>query len=215
MTVHPESTETTTPDSENQPDESTAWTDPDAAAEPNPAGDPKSTDRQPAATDRRPAADQKSTSPKPAAGPQPPADGQPSSEEKSPEPGPPTEARSATASTTADVGPAPAVSRERDSGPGDDADVGGGGDPLLSRETRLELGSRWSEIQANFVDHPQGSVQEADALVVDLMQRVTGSLSNERERLESQWRQGDHVSTEDLRVALTRYRSFFDRLLSA
>ena len=46
------------------------------------------------------------------------------------------------------------------------------------------------------------------------MQRVTGSLAQERERLESQWARGDEVSTEDLRVALTRYRSFFDRLLS-
>jgi hypothetical protein len=90
-----------------------------------------------------------------------------------------------------------------------------GDDPLLSADARHELASRWTEIQADFVDHPQGSVQEADALVVDVMQRVTGSLSNHRERLEYQWRQGEDVSTEDLRVALTGYRTFFDRLLSA
>jgi hypothetical protein len=46
------------------------------------------------------------------------------------------------------------------------------------------------------------------------MQRVTGGFSTERERLEGQWARGEDVSTEDLRVALTRYRSFFDRLLS-
>ncbi len=74
--------------------------------------------------------------------------------------------------------------------------------------------SRWQEIQTGFVDRPQEAVEQADALVVDLMQRVTGSLAQERERLESQWARGDEVSTEDLRVALTRYRSFFDRLLS-
>jgi hypothetical protein len=47
------------------------------------------------------------------------------------------------------------------------------------------------------------------------MQRLAASFSQERERLETQWDRGDDVSTEDLRVALTRYRSFFDRLLSA
>jgi hypothetical protein len=47
------------------------------------------------------------------------------------------------------------------------------------------------------------------------MQRLAAGFSDERERLETQWDQGDDVSTEDLRVALTRYRSFFDRLLSA
>jgi len=46
------------------------------------------------------------------------------------------------------------------------------------------------------------------------MQRLTGTFSNERDQLEGQWAKGDDVSTEDLRVALTRYRSFFDRLLT-
>jgi len=75
--------------------------------------------------------------------------------------------------------------------------------------------TRWQEIQSSFVDQPRDAVAEADALVADLMQRLAASFSNERERLEAQWDQGDDVSTEDLRVALTRYRSFFDRLLSA
>ena len=47
------------------------------------------------------------------------------------------------------------------------------------------------------------------------MQRLAAGFSDERERLEGQWDQGSDVSTEDLRVALTRYRSFFDRLLAA
>jgi hypothetical protein len=96
-----------------------------------------------------------------------------------------------------------------------DSDMGGDDDLLLATDTRADFSRRWKEIQANFVDQPQGSVQDADVLVVEIMQRVTGGLSKERERLESQWRQGDDVSTEDLRVALTHYRSFFDRLLSA
>ncbi|MBA3718269.1 MAG: hypothetical protein H0W87_08595 [Actinobacteria bacterium] len=88
-------------------------------------------------------------------------------------------------------------------------------DSLLSTEHNERFRSRWEELQASFVDRPQEAVQGADALVTDVMQRVTASLTKERERLESQWAQGDDVSTEDLRVALTRYRTFFDRLLSA
>jgi hypothetical protein len=86
--------------------------------------------------------------------------------------------------------------------------------PLLSREQSDQLTNQWEEIQASFVDQPQEAVEKADALVADLMERITSSFATERERLEKQWAEGDDVSTEDLRVALTRYRSFFDRLLS-
>jgi glutathione S-transferase len=86
--------------------------------------------------------------------------------------------------------------------------------PLLPQEQSERLTEEWQEIQASFVDHPQEAVENADALVEDLMQRITGSFATERARLEKQWAKGDEVSTEDLRVALTRYRSFFERLLS-
>ena len=85
---------------------------------------------------------------------------------------------------------------------------------LLPAEQSERFTDRWEEIQTSFVDHPQESVKEADVLVTDLMQRVTSSLTQERERLERQWSEGEEVSTEDLRVALTKYRSFFDRLLA-
>jgi len=87
--------------------------------------------------------------------------------------------------------------------------------PLLPDDQSERFTSRWHEIQSSFVDQPRESVEQADALVADLMQRLAASFSNERERLEGQWDRGDDVSTEDLRLALTRYRSFFDRLLSA
>ncbi len=90
-----------------------------------------------------------------------------------------------------------------------------GGTALLPADQNERFRSRWEEIQASFVDEPQKAVEEADALVADLAQRVTASLTKERERLEGQWAAGDDVSTEDLRVALTRYRTFFDRLLAA
>jgi len=88
-------------------------------------------------------------------------------------------------------------------------------EPLLPADQADRFTRRWQEIQAGFVDEPRDSVEHADALVADLMQRLASSFADERKQLESQWDQGDDVSTEDLRVALTRYRSFFERLLSA
>jgi hypothetical protein len=74
---------------------------------------------------------------------------------------------------------------------------------------------RWDEIQAGFVDEPRQAVEQADALVSDLVERITAGFSEARSGLESQWSQGEEASTEDLRVALTRYRAFFNRLLAA
>jgi hypothetical protein len=88
-------------------------------------------------------------------------------------------------------------------------------EPLFPSDQRDRFTTRWQEIQTSFVDHPREAVAEADALIADLMQRLAASFSQERERLETQWDRGNDVSTEDLRVALTRYRSFFDRLLHA
>jgi hypothetical protein len=76
------------------------------------------------------------------------------------------------------------------------------------------VSTRWESIQAGFVDHPRQAVHEADALVSDLMERLTRTFADERETLEEQWSESDDVSTEELRVALQRYRSFFERLIS-
>jgi hypothetical protein len=86
--------------------------------------------------------------------------------------------------------------------------------PLLAAGQADDFRARWEEIQTGFVDEPRRAVEQADALVADLMQRLADSFSQERRSLETQWDRGDDVSTEDLRVALRRYRSFFDRLLS-
>lgn len=87
--------------------------------------------------------------------------------------------------------------------------------PLLAEAQRVQLNGEWSQIQARFVDEPRRSVELADALVVDVMRQVTSTLSREHDRLEAQWESGGDVSTEDLRVAFTRYRSFFERLLAS
>jgi hypothetical protein len=73
---------------------------------------------------------------------------------------------------------------------------------------------RWEELEARFVDRPRGTVEETDALVAEVMQRIDEGFALERARLEEQWDRGDEVSTEELRVALQRYREFFRRLLT-
>lgn len=85
--------------------------------------------------------------------------------------------------------------------------------PLFSEPEVNDFRSRWNDIQTAFVDEPRQAVEEADQLVASLMKKLADGFANEREGLEHQWDRGDAVSTEDLRIALQRYRSFFDRLL--
>ena len=91
----------------------------------------------------------------------------------------------------------------------------GSATPLFSESEISELRARWSNIQAEFVDEPRRSVEEADQLVATAMQKLADGFANERASLEKQWDSGDSVSTEDLRLALQRYRTFFGRLLNA
>jgi hypothetical protein len=86
--------------------------------------------------------------------------------------------------------------------------------PLFSAEEAANLRSRWDAIQVGFVDEPRRSVQEADSLVATAMKRLAEQFAAERSTLEGQWDRGSDVSTEDLRIALRHYRSFFGRLLS-
>ncbi|HEU4565629.1 MAG TPA: hypothetical protein VFS05_13300 [Gemmatimonadaceae bacterium] len=96
------------------------------------------------------------------------------------------------------------------------ADVQAGAQPapLFPEELVSQLHARWNDIQAGFVDEPRRAVEEADGLVAETIKRLADSFANERGRLESQWDRGGDVSTEELRQALQRYRSFFTRLLS-
>jgi hypothetical protein len=85
---------------------------------------------------------------------------------------------------------------------------------LFAPDRASELRSRWSDVQARFVDDPREAVKAADALVDEVIKDLSKQFANERSGLESQWGRDQKVSTEDLRVALRRYRSFFERLLS-
>jgi hypothetical protein len=86
--------------------------------------------------------------------------------------------------------------------------------PLFADEESRRFRSEWEAIQLGFVDEPRKSVEKADSLVANVIQRLAAGFSEERKRLESHWDRGEEVSTEDLRVNLQRYRSFFDRLLA-
>lgn len=85
---------------------------------------------------------------------------------------------------------------------------------LLEPDIVANLKAKWSEIQTGFVDEPRRAVQQADGLVNEAIQSLAQSFGSERARLEGQWDRGGDVSTEDLRLALQRYRAFFSRLLT-
>jgi hypothetical protein len=86
--------------------------------------------------------------------------------------------------------------------------------PLFSTRETEHLRKEWDEVQSGFVDEPKQAVEKADQLVALTMKRLAEIFADERRKLERHWESGDQVSTEDLRVALQRYRSFFGRLLS-
>lgn len=85
---------------------------------------------------------------------------------------------------------------------------------LFTPSEANDFRSHWDSIQVGFVDEPRKSVEEADALVSATMNRLTEIFADERQKLEQQWDRGGDTSTEDFRLALRRYRSFFTRLLA-
>jgi hypothetical protein len=87
-------------------------------------------------------------------------------------------------------------------------------EPLFPSGEAESFRSRWVEVQTGFVDEPRSAVEQADGLVAEMMKRLAQVFADERSKLEEQWSRGDDISTEDLRQALRRYRSFMDRLLS-
>jgi hypothetical protein len=125
--------------------------------------------------------------------------------------------------TTSGVGTEPGSTTDQDepvppqhsNAPAGGTDSAGDPAPLLSAEASSSFQQRWEEVQTRFVDEPRGAVEQADGLVANLMQQLAEGFAQERERLEAQWDRGEDISTEELRVALQRYRSFFQRLLSA
>jgi len=116
--------------------------------------------------------------------------------------------------TTADIA-SRGTATEADDSADPTADNSGTTEPLFSASDADRYRDQWTNVQSEFVDQPREAVEQADRLVADLMQSLAAQFSETRSGLESQWNDSDDVSTEDLRVAMTRYRSFFERLLSA
>lgn len=99
--------------------------------------------------------------------------------------------------------------------PGPDAQGRERLEPLFDSGREQELRERWHGLQARFVDEPRDTVSAADSLVAELLRDLAASFDGARSKLEGQWSSGEDVSTEDLRLTLQRYRSFFERLLEA
>ncbi len=77
------------------------------------------------------------------------------------------------------------------------------------------LQSRWNSVQIKFVDDPHASVEQANALVAEALERIEQEHANLRTILDGQ---GDNLkdnSTEDLRIALQGYRSLLNHLLTS
>jgi hypothetical protein len=115
--------------------------------------------------------------------------------------------------------PEPGVDRTRaDDGLADGtpaaAPAGSATGPLLASSDAEGFRARWTDVQTGFVDSPRQAVERADALVAEVMQHLAKTFADERGGLERQWDRGGDVSTDDLRNAFQRYRSFFERLLS-
>jgi hypothetical protein len=118
----------------------------------------------------------------------------------------------------------PAAEAEVDQGPGPVHVEAAAGDEavprtasagsLLADDDAEGFRARWTDVQNGFVDSPRQAVEDADGLVASLMQHLATTFADERGRLERQWDRGDEVSTDDLRTAFQRYRSFFERLLA-
>jgi hypothetical protein len=87
-------------------------------------------------------------------------------------------------------------------------------EPLFNTSETETFRDRWHGVQGGFVDEPRQAVQKADELVATVIKRLAEVFADERSKMEHDWAKGQDVSTEDLRQALRRYRSFFDRLLS-
>jgi hypothetical protein len=104
----------------------------------------------------------------------------------------------------------PAAQAARDGTAGTASTTG----PLLATEDAEGFRAHWTDIQTGFVDAPRQAVEQADALVAELMQHLAKTFADERGRLERQWDRGDDVPTDHLRDAFQRYRSFFERLLA-
>lgn len=113
--------------------------------------------------------------------------------------------------TTSDIAPAAPAAAGAGGAFGQEEEDSG---RLFGGDETQTFRAQWDEVQTGFVDEPRKAVEQADTLVAEVIKRLAEIFADERNELERQWDRGDQVSTEDLRLALQRYRSFFSRLLT-
>ena len=85
---------------------------------------------------------------------------------------------------------------------------------LFSTDAARDFRARWDSVQIGFVDDPARSVKMADELVAQVMSSLAETFASQRAELEQFVSSEERASTERMRVALRRYRSFFQRLLT-
>ena len=85
---------------------------------------------------------------------------------------------------------------------------------LFTQEAATDFRSRWDVVQRSFVDNPQDAVRAGDELVAQVIKSLAESFANQRSELEDGHEHTEEATTENLRLSLRRYRSFFERLLS-
>jgi hypothetical protein len=86
---------------------------------------------------------------------------------------------------------------------------------LFQPEAAERFRVEWQQIQTRFVDDPKDAVQGADHLLAEVLESLTGTVTERKHELEGQWHGESEALTEDLRLALRRYRSFVNQLLDA
>ncbi len=86
--------------------------------------------------------------------------------------------------------------------------------PLFTEAAAADFRSRWDLVQRSFVDNPREAVHAGDELVAQVIESLAETFSSQRSDLENELKEADQSSTENLRLALRRYRSFFERLLA-
>ncbi|MEV2247333.1 hypothetical protein [Streptomyces sp. NPDC049970] len=90
----------------------------------------------------------------------------------------------------------------------------GSDQPLVSRNDQEKLAQRMHHAVADFVESPRRAVEEADSTFEQIVSGLTEALTERRRALRASWQEQDtEAQTEELRIALQRYRDLGEQLL--
>lgn len=90
----------------------------------------------------------------------------------------------------------------------------GTGGPLVPRGAQDALSLRMQQAVTDFVESPRRAVEEADSTFDEIVSGLTEALAERRRVLRASWQEQDtEAQTEELRIALQRYRDLSEQLL--